>query len=81
MFDFEFNVWLYCSCLAASIPILIPALQFGLVFRLWDQYNKPVNRDYCQCTCWDTVFKGSIIKILSKLNVFWIINIKYCKFN
>jgi len=56
--DFESAVWLYCSALAAAIPVLIPALQFGIVFRLWDQYNKPVNRDYCQCSCWDTVFKG-----------------------
>ena len=63
MFDFEFGVWFYCSLLAASIPVLIPTLQFGLIFKLWDQYNKPVNRDFCQCSCWDTVFKG-----IQKLN-------------
>ncbi|TRY68245.1 hypothetical protein TCAL_05104 [Tigriopus californicus] len=56
--DFDFNVWLYCSLLAGMIPILIPALQFGFIFRLWDQYNKPVNRMHCQNSCWDTVFKA-----------------------
>lgn len=58
MMDFEFMVWMYTSALAAFIPILIPGLQFGLVFRIWDVYNKPVNREFCQCSCWDTVFKG-----------------------
>ena len=43
-----------------SVPILIPVVQFGLVFGwLWDQYNKPVDRKLCSCSCWDTVFKGS----------------------
>ena len=56
--NFDFNVWLYCSMLAAAIPVLIPTLQFGFIFKIWDKYNKPVNRDHCVCTCWDTVFKG-----------------------
>lgn len=56
--DFEWNVWVYCSLLAASVPILIPALQFGFIFRIWDQYNKPVSREMCSCSCWDTVFKA-----------------------
>lgn len=55
---FEDFVWLYCSALAVSIPIIIPTVQFGVIFRLWDKYNKPVNKDICQCSCWDTVFKG-----------------------
>ena len=43
----------------ASLPgATIPVVQFGLIFRLWDKYNKPVNRDLCSCSCWDTVFKG-----------------------
>ena len=35
--SFNFLVWFYCSLLAASVPVLIPALQFGFVFRLWDK--------------------------------------------
>ena len=56
---YEWKVWLYCSLLAASIPIIIPAVQFGYIFNLWSQYNKPVNRQQCSCSCWDTVFKGN----------------------
>lgn len=59
IFDFEFGVWFYCSLLAAAVPVMIPALQFGMVFRLWDQYNKPVNKAHCINSCWDTVFKGT----------------------
>lgn len=40
------------------LPILVPFVQFGLIYRLWDEYNKPVHRDYCQNTCWDTAFKA-----------------------
>lgn len=58
MFNFDLSVWLYCSALAAIVPVLIPALQFGVIFKIWDKYNRPVNRDHCQCSCWDTVFKG-----------------------
>jgi hypothetical protein len=59
MLDFELTVWFYCSALAAAVPVMIPALQFGLVYTIWDQYNKPVNRQHCINTCWDTVFKGT----------------------
>ena len=41
-----------------SVPILIPVVQFGLVYRLWDQFNQPVDKKLCSCSCWDTVFKG-----------------------
>jgi len=41
-----------------SLPLLIPLFQFGLVFKLWDQYAMPVHRDHCSNSCWDTVFKG-----------------------
>jgi hypothetical protein len=58
---FEWSVWVYCSLLAAFIPIIIPAVQFGYIFKLWDKYNKPVNRNLCGCSCWDTVFKGKYI--------------------
>ncbi len=58
MLSYELGSWFYCSLLAIAVPVMIPAIQFGVVFRLWDQYNKPVNRDLCQCSCWDTVFKA-----------------------
>ena len=50
---------IFASLLAAVIPIAIPLFQFGIIFRLWDRYNQPVNKDLCICSCWDTVFKGN----------------------
>ena len=56
------------SLLAAAIPIAIPLFQFGIIFRLWDRYNQPVNKDLCICSCWDTVFKGNVgIEFLNNL--------------
>lgn len=46
------------SCLGLSLPALIPLVQFGFVYRLWDQHAMPVNRDHCSNSCWDTVFKA-----------------------
>ena len=56
---YEWKVWIYCSLLAATVPIIIPAVQFGYIFNIWSKYNKPVNRNLCSCSCWDTVFKGN----------------------
>ncbi len=66
LIDFDTSVWLYCSALAAAVPVIIPAVQFGFVYRLWEQYNKPVDREHCFCSCWDTTFKGDEIKSLSR---------------
>ena len=58
MIDFEQSVWFYSSALAAAVPVMIPALQFGFIYKIWDKYNKKVDRHNCRNTCWDTVFKG-----------------------
>ena len=72
---YDWKVWIYCSFLAAAVPIIIPAVQFGYVFNLWKQYNKPVSKEHCSCSCWDTVFKGEAyllrtIVLTSKGNLF-----------
>jgi len=41
-----------------AIPLLLPILQFGFVYRLWEEHAVEVKRDYCQNSCWDTVFKA-----------------------
>lgn len=46
------------GCLGLILPLLLPLLQFGLVYRLWEQHAVVVKRDYCQNSCWDTVFKA-----------------------
>lgn len=44
--------------LAALLPLLLPLLQFGLVYRLWAEHAVEVRREACQNSCWDTVFKA-----------------------
>ena len=63
MIDFEQCVWFYSSALAAAVPVMIPALQFGFIYKIWDKYNKKVDRNNCRNTCWDTVFKGEWVSI------------------
>jgi len=41
-----------------ALPIFIPLIQFGFVYRLWAEHAMKVNRDHCSNSCWDTVFKG-----------------------
>ena len=40
------------------LPLLLPILQFGVVFRLWAQHGVNVTRDHCSNSCWDTNFKA-----------------------
>ena len=44
--------------IGSSSPYLLVALHssYGLV-RLWEEHAVEVKRDYCQNSCWDTVFK------------------------
>ena len=73
MIDFEQGVWFYSSALAAAVPVMIPALQFGFIYKIWDKYNKKVDRHNCRNTCWDTVFKGECILIgNSDLDTKWV---------
>jgi len=44
--------------LSVLIPLGIPLLQFGGVYKLWAQHDRHVKRDSCQNSCWDTVFKA-----------------------
>jgi hypothetical protein len=82
MSEIDSNTWLWCTALAMLVPILIPAVQFGFVFRIWDRYNKPVNKDMCACSCWDTVFKGNFyVYLFFYLTVFVSVYLLYfCPF-
>ena len=47
----------------SGLPYLAIHSSYGLV-RLWEEHAVEVKRDYCQNSCWDTVFKvGTSTKI------------------
>lgn len=50
--------WINYAILACFVPILIPTIQFGLVYKLWSEFDFPVNRRECKNSCWDTTFKA-----------------------
>ncbi|XP_011696136.1 PREDICTED: uncharacterized protein LOC105454891 [Wasmannia auropunctata] len=40
-------------------PLTIPPLQIAILYYFWQDYSRVVDKRYCSCSCWDTVFKGS----------------------
>ncbi|XP_011161196.1 uncharacterized protein LOC105196788 [Solenopsis invicta] len=40
-------------------PLTIPPLQIVTLYYFWQDYSRVVDKRYCSCSCWDTVFKGS----------------------
>ena len=57
---YDWKVYLFFSMLAASLPIIIPGIQFGSAYYLWSGSKKPVDKKICTCPCWDTIFKGTM---------------------
>jgi len=54
MFDIT---WLPTAC-GSLAPALIPPAHIVILWYFWENYARYVDRHFCTCSCWDTVFKG-----------------------
>ncbi|KAJ9591419.1 hypothetical protein L9F63_002025, partial [Diploptera punctata] len=45
-----------CGCLA---PVLFPPVHMGILYYFWEDFHRSVDKHFCTCSCWDTVFKGT----------------------
>jgi len=56
------SVGVISSLLGLTVLIMAPYIHFGIAYSYWNSEKEPVDRGKCQCTCWDTQFKGSYQK-------------------
>uniref|UniRef100_T1J3S7 Uncharacterized protein n=1 Tax=Strigamia maritima TaxID=126957 RepID=T1J3S7_STRMM len=45
--------------IATTIFLLIPYIHFDIIYSLWSEYTRPVNKTTCTCNCWDSTFKSN----------------------
>lgn len=46
-------------------PAVIPPIHIGVLYYFWNGFSRRVDKKYCTCSCWDTVFKGKYLHTTS----------------
>ncbi|KAF6206731.1 hypothetical protein GE061_017967 [Apolygus lucorum] len=57
-FHSVFVVRTLCKAISLIPPVVIPPIHIAVLYHYWHSYNLKVDRKRCECSCWDTVFKG-----------------------
>ncbi|XP_069676518.1 uncharacterized protein [Periplaneta americana] len=50
------RIAIICGCLA---PVFFPPIHIGILYYFWEDFSRSVDKHFCSCSCWDTVFKGT----------------------
>lgn len=60
IFAMRISLWIP-GIFGIVIPIVIPIGHMVVLWFYWQNYARLVDRRFCSCSCWDTVFKGNFL--------------------